>query len=540
VLMAALTAIASGAGLSAGALALVTGRLLLFMLALVALGLLLVPRAIRAVVALRRPETTLVASVGLCFGVAWLAQWFGYSVALGAFIAGSLVAESGHAEEVERLVGPVKDVFAAIFFVSVGMLIDPAVVARYAGPTTALTLAVILGKIASVAVGAFLTGAPPRVAIQAGMSLAQIGEFSFIIAGLGVSLGATADFLYPVAVTVSAVTTLTTPWLIRASGPFASWVDRLLPHRLQTFVSLYGGWIERIRGSAPRQGLAPLVRRRVALLLVDMAIVAAIVISASLARARLGGLLAVAFEIPPERAADLVAAAAALATLPFLLGMFRLARSIGQLLAQRAFPPRSSTGVDTAAAPRNALFVSLELGIMLIAALPLLAVTQPFVGGLPTGLIVLVGVGALLLSLWRQTTSLEGHVRAAAQAVVEVLAAQARPSLGRPGASLEQVKELLPGLGQLASIRVEPHSPVVGRSLAEIDLRSLTGATVLAIHRGDERLGVPSARDALRAGDVLALAGTEDALALAAIVLREGPATAERSSAAGLESRPAR
>ena len=522
-LMAALTAIASGAGLSPAALGLVTGRLLLFMLALVALGLLLVPRAIRAVVALRRPETTLVASVGVCFGVAWLAQWFGYSVALGAFIAGSLVAESGHAEEVERLVGPVKDVFAAIFFVSVGMLIDPAVVARYAGPIAALTLAVILGKIASVAIGAFLTGAPPRLAIQAGMSLAQIGEFSFIIAGLGVSLGATRDFEYPVAVSVSALTTLTTPWLIRASGPFASWVDRKLPHRLQTFVSLYGGWIARLRGSTPREGLAPLVRRRVALLLLDMAIVAAIVIGASLTRARLGGLLSAAFGISPARASDLVAAAAALATLPFLLGMFRLARSLGQLLAQHAFPPRSGAGVDTAAAPRNALLVSLELGIMLIAALPLLAVTQPFVGGLPTGLIVLAGALALLLSLWRQTTSLEGHVRAAAQAVVEVLAAQSRPSQGRPGASLAQVEELLPGLGQLASIRVEPYSPVVGRSLAEIDLRSLTGATVLAIHRGDERHGVPSARDVLQAGDVLALAGTEDALALAATVLRDGP-----------------
>jgi CPA2 family monovalent cation:H+ antiporter-2 len=478
--------------------------------------------------------------VGICFGVAWLAQWFGYSVALGAFIAGSLVAESGHAEEVEHLVGPVKDVFAAVFFVSVGMLIDPAVVVRYAGPIAALTLAVILGKIASVAVGAFLTGSPPRVAIQAGMSLAQIGEFSFIIAGLGVSLGATRDFEYPVAVSVSALTTLTTPWLIRASGPFASWVDRKLPHRLQTFVSLYGGWIARIRRSTPREGLAPLVRRRVALLLLDMAIVAAIVIGASLTRARLGGLLSAAFGISTERASDLVAAAAALATLPFLLGMFGLARSIGQLLAQRAFPPRPSAGVDTAAAPRNSLFVGLELGIMLIAALPLLAVTQPFVGALPTGLIVLVGLVALLVSLWRQTTSLEGHVRAAAQAVVEVLAAQARPSQGRPGPSLAQVEELLPGLGQLASICVEPHSPVVGRSLAEIDLRGLTGATVLAIHRGDERLGVPSARDVLRAGDVLALAGTDDALAFAAIVLREGPASAERGGGPGLEGGPAR
>ena len=135
------------------------------------------------VVRLNRPETTLVASIGICFAVALLAHSFGYSVALGAFIAGSLVAESGEEKSIEHLVQPVRDVFAAIFFVSVGMMIDPALVAQHWIPVLVFTVAVILGQVVVVTIGAFLTGFGTRTSMQAGMSLAQIGEFSFIIAG---------------------------------------------------------------------------------------------------------------------------------------------------------------------------------------------------------------------------------------------------------------------------------------------------------------------------------------------------------------------
>src|SRR5262249_276910 len=225
-LMATLTAVTTGAGLSTGALALTVGRLAAFLVGLVVIGMLVIPRAMRAITRLQRSETTLVASVGICFAVALLALEFGYSVALGAFLAGSLIAESGEEKTVEQLVQPVKDVFAAIFFVSVGMLIDPPLVVRPWVAIPVLPFVVVVGKIVGVPLGAFLTGNGTRISIQSGMSLAQIGEFSFIIAGLGMSLNATRDFLFPVAVTVSAVTTLITPWLIRFSGPAASYVDR--------------------------------------------------------------------------------------------------------------------------------------------------------------------------------------------------------------------------------------------------------------------------------------------------------------------------
>src|SRR5919198_3274586 len=250
-LMAVLTAVASG-GLSAGQLAWTAARLALFLAALVGAGFVVVPRAVRAVRRLDRAETMLVTSLGLCFGIALLAMYFGYSVALGAFVAGSLVAETREQHYVERLIQPVRDMFAAIFFVSVGMLIDPKLVLEHWLAIVVFTLLVLGGKIVGVGIGAFVTGNGVRTSVQAGMSLAQIGEFSFIIAGLGLSLGATGDFLYPVAVTVSAVTTLTTPWLIRGSGPAASFIDRKLPRPLQTVAALYGSWLEQMRTSSRR------------------------------------------------------------------------------------------------------------------------------------------------------------------------------------------------------------------------------------------------------------------------------------------------
>jgi CPA2 family monovalent cation:H+ antiporter-2 len=210
-----------------------SGKLAAFLIGVFAVGLVLVPRAVRSVLRLGRPETTVVASVGFCFALALLAHELGYSVALGAFIAGSLIAESGESHEIERRVEPVRDIFGAIFFVSVGLMIEPALIAAHWPAIAVLTGLVIVGKIIGAGFGAYVTGNGVRTSLQTGMSLAQIGEFSFIIAGLGLSLGATGEFLYPVAVAVSALTTLTTPWLIRASDPVARFVDRKLPERVR-------------------------------------------------------------------------------------------------------------------------------------------------------------------------------------------------------------------------------------------------------------------------------------------------------------------
>jgi len=531
-LMAMLTAVSTGSGLSAWELALTTGRLVAFLTGLVAIGLLVVPRVIRAVVGLNRPETTLVASVGICFAIALLAQSFGYSVALGAFLAGSLVAESGKEMEVEHLVQPVKDVFAAIFFVSVGMLIDPAIIARYWFAIVVFTVVVIVGKIVSVAMGAFLTGNGTRTSVQAGMSLAQIGEFSFIIASLGLSLKATGDFIYPIAVAVSAITTLTTPLFIRASDPAATFVDRKLPKPLQTFVALYGSWVEQIREAPRRQTFGANIRRLIGLLLMDAALLVALVIGTSLALRKGSLFLEEKAGLDQSLAEKLVIVGAVVLALPFLVGIVRVARRLAGELAAVALPHRAVGKTDLAAAPRRVLLVTLQLIIVLLVGVPIIAITQPFLRGFTGPLIVLGLLGVLGVAFWRSATNLQGHVRAGAQVIVEALAAQSHaktPGHHPEPQALDQVQVLLPGLGTPTPVLLEETSPAVGKTLAQLNLRGLTGATVLAIHRGGGDVSVPTAGEVLRAGDVLALAGThaavEAAKGLLTLVPPEVPAT---------------
>jgi monovalent cation:H+ antiporter-2, CPA2 family len=517
-LMTLLTAVASGSGLSAGPLAVTVARLLAFLIGLIVVGLLVVPRAMRAIGRLRRSETLLVASIGICFGMALVAQSLGYSAALGAFLAGSLVAESGEEKQVERLVEPVRDMFAAVFFVSVGMLIDPALVGRHWPAVLTLTAAVIVGKVVSVSVGSFLTGNGLRPAIQTGMSLAQIGEFSFIIAGLGVSLHATDAFLYPVAITVSALTTLLTPWLIRAAEPFASWMDRKLPRPLQTFAALYGSWLEELRATPRRQTTASEIRRLLRLLVVDAAVLAALIVGTAASLSELAGVAERRVGVSDLVARGAIVGVAAVLAVPFCLGVVRSSRRLGMTLARAALP-KTRRRVDYAAAPRRMLVVTLQLAGVLLVGMPLLALTQPFLPPLPGVVLFVLVLAGLGIGFWRSATNLQGHVRAGAQVVLDVLAAQTRPVEPAPARSFTDVHQLLPGLGTLAAVRLEAESPAVGKTLAQLKLRGRTGATVLAVTRAAGGVIVPTAKERLQAGDVLALAGTHEAIAAATALL---------------------
>lgn len=521
-MLAILTAVASGAGLSAGSLVQSSARLGAFLVGLIVIGLLVVPRAVRAVTSLRRAETTLVASIGLCFAFALLAVELGYSVALGAFLAGSLVAESGEEKEVERLVHPVRDMFAAIFFVSVGMLIDPAVIARHWPAVGTLTAIVIAGKVIGVSLGAFLTGNGIRMSVQAGMSLAQIGEFSFIIAALGVSLRATGEFLYPIAVAVSALTTLTTPWLIRGSDRAAALLDDALPRPLQTFTALYGSWLERLRAAPRRVTVGQAARRLVKLLALDGAALAAVVIGASVAGDTVTAFLSATLGLSETASRALLVLAAALLAAPFVVGILGVSHRLGVLLAETAFPKPELQRVDTALAPRRALMVTLYLAAALLIGLPLVALTQPFLPGTTGALVFALVLLVLGVGFWRSTTNLQGHVRAGAQVIASALGAQARRATALPDARPRvSVSELLPGLGEPEAVRLEPAGPAVGRTLAQLNVRGLTGATVLAIIRGSEVI-LPTPDETLQSGDVLALTGTREAVEAAKQLLTSG------------------
>jgi CPA2 family monovalent cation:H+ antiporter-2 len=349
------------------------------------------------------------------------------------------------------------------------------------------------------------------------MSLAQIGEFSFIIAAVGLSSGATRDFLYPIAVAVSAITTLTTPWLIRAAGPTAQWVDRKLPAPMQTFVALYGSWIERMRQS-PASSVSS-TRRLVRLLLIDAVLIAAVVIGAALEVGRASTLLSEGTGIAEGPARAIVLAAAAVVGLPLLIGLTRTARRLGLELAHKALPAAGKGKVDFAAAPRRALVVTLQLAILAAVGVPLVAVTLPFLPSYRFALLPLALVAIPAIAFWRSTMNLQGHARAGAEVIAMKLGAQMAAAADAKDESLQsdmqRVRAALPGLGEPVSLRVPADSAATERTLAELNLRGVTGATVLAIVRRGETVLVPSGHERVHAGDVLAVAGSEEAIAAA-------------------------
>jgi CPA2 family monovalent cation:H+ antiporter-2 len=225
-------------------------KLLFFLILWFIGGIFFIPTFLKKAKNYMNDETMMIVSLSLCFLMVILASAAGFSPALGAFIMGSILAETTQGARIEHLVQPIKDLFGAVFFVSVGMLINPQTIVDYAGPIAIVTLITIFGKTISTSLGALIAGQPLRQSVQAGMSLAQIGEFSFIIVTLGVSLKVTSEFLYPVIVAVSAVTTFTTPYLIRASTPAYEWLNKRLPERTKNFLTRYSSDTQSIKSTS--------------------------------------------------------------------------------------------------------------------------------------------------------------------------------------------------------------------------------------------------------------------------------------------------
>lgn len=210
-----------------------------FLLFCFVIGIFLIPSFLKKAKRFLNEETLLIVSLGLCLGMVMLATYAGFSSALGAFVMGSILAETIEAEHIEHLIKPVKDLFGAIFFVSVGMLIDPMLLWQYKYPIIILTIVVMVGQIFFASFGILLSGKPLKIAIQSGFSLAQIGEFAFIIAGLGLSLKVTDHFLYPIVVAVSVITTFFTPYMIRLAEPSYKVIERFIPQSWIRFLDRY-------------------------------------------------------------------------------------------------------------------------------------------------------------------------------------------------------------------------------------------------------------------------------------------------------------
>lgn len=214
-------------------------KLAFFLILWFVVGIYLIPLFLKRSSKFLSNETLLIVSLALCFGMVYLAALVGFSPAFGAFIMGSILAETTQSEQISRLVSPVKDLFGAIFFVSVGMMVDPHMIMEYKIPIIVIVLSVLLGQTIFGTAGVLLSGQPLKISMQCGFSLTQIGEFAFIIASLGVSLHVTSDFLYPIVVAVSVITTFMTPYMIRLAVPTYNIVNKRLPDRWKRLLDRY-------------------------------------------------------------------------------------------------------------------------------------------------------------------------------------------------------------------------------------------------------------------------------------------------------------
>ena len=271
VMMVILSSIAAGNSVEGIELVYSVGKLVFFLVIWFLVGTYVLPSAFKSVSRFLNSETLLIVSMGLCLGMAVFSVYCGFSLALGAFVMGSILAGTSYAERIEHVVTPVKDLFGAVFFISVGMMVNPAVIANYWPSILLLSAVVIVGMIVFGTFGMLVTGQTLRVAIRSGFSLTQIGEFAFIIATLGMSLGVLDASLYPIIVAVSVLTTFTTPMFIKMSLPVCEFIERHLPGRLRFLIDRYHknvsqeqastavSWFELIKKSLARTMLYAIV-----------------------------------------------------------------------------------------------------------------------------------------------------------------------------------------------------------------------------------------------------------------------------------------
>ncbi|EKT4480960.1 cation:proton antiporter [Pseudomonas putida] len=397
-IIALLSGIAVSGTVSSGEVFSTVGKLSLFMIVALVIGILLVPRLLAYVAKFESNEMLLITVLGLCFGFCLLVVKLEYSMVLGAFLIGAIMAESRQLLKIERLIEPVRDLFSAIFFVAIGLMIDPQVLVDYAWPIVVITLAVVLGKMLSCGMGAFIAGNDGRTSLRVGMGLSQIGEFSFIIAALGMTLQVTSDFLYPVAVAVSAITTLLTPYLIRAADPLSQKLGNVVPSRLARVLSLYGEWLRNIQPQGESAMLAAMIRRILLQVGVNLALVIAIFFSGAYFAERIGNWLSEWVSDASQQKA-VIWGAALLLSLPFLIAAYRKLKALSMLLAEMGVKPEMA-GRHTQRV-RRVIAEVIPLLSLLVIFLLLSALSASI---LPTNelLLVIAVVAAVVVALlWR-------------------------------------------------------------------------------------------------------------------------------------------
>ena len=458
-------------------------KLIFFLILWFLAGIFFVPTFLKRTRHLMNDETMLIVCVALCLLMVMLAVEVGFSAALGAFIMGSILAETTQAERIEHLVKSVKDLFAAIFFVSVGMMIDPAVLRDYALPLLIIILITIFGKFISTSLGALLSGQSLKHSVQAGMSLAQIGEFSFIIAALGVSLNVTSAFLYPIAVAASAVTTFTTPFLIIQSGAFYNFLERNLPAR----------WVKNIdRYSSGTQQLSAFSEWKVLLhgYMINLAVHSVLILAIILLSQEF--LYPLITELFPDRitATMITVVMTLLFMIPFIwaLAIRRIAREAYKNLWLNRKLNRGP-------------LISIEIARIAVAVLHVAFLMNLFFSLSVAFAIAVAAMAAAILVFSRKLQLFYEKIEKRF-----LLNLNERETLKHPR------PEITPWDAHLTDFEIRQECPLAGKQLQELALREQYGVNIALIERGNLSIIVPDRYERMYPGDKISVIGTDEQL----------------------------
>jgi CPA2 family monovalent cation:H+ antiporter-2 len=499
VMIALLSGFATTGTLEAGAIGYTLLKLSAFLGTLLVVGLIAVPRLLAYVAKFRSDEMLLITVVGLCFGVSLLAVKLEYSVALGAFLIGAIIAEARQIAKIEALTHPVRDLFSAVFFVSIGLLINPALLWQYAVPILIISAVVVVGQIVSCTFGTFIAGNDKATSLRVGMGLAQIGEFSFIIAAMGLTLKVTSDFLYPIAVAVSGVTTVLTPYLIRSADPVVRWFDRAAPPGLHNALETYTAWVGGL-GTGNQNFAGQLLRKWGWQIGLNLLLIAAVFLATVAVR---GKALAYWPAIPggSEGVKAILWLAATILSLPMLIAIFRKFQAFAMLLSEMHVT-HERTGENTLAVRQvvTAVVVTAGVAALLLYVLLLSSAILPSRKALFVALLFL-SVAALLL--WRASIRLHARAQGALRETF------AQPP--EPRHSEEPMRALL-RQAEVHSLLISENSRAAGKLIGELRLRSETGASIVGIERGEQNIINPGPDEELRPGDHALLLGSAEQL----------------------------
>ncbi|MDH6343727.1 CPA2 family monovalent cation:H+ antiporter-2 [Parabacteroides sp. PFB2-12] len=464
-------------------------RLMFFVLVWFIVGIYLIPTMLKKLGRYLNDETLLIVSIGLCLGMVLFASKVGFSAALGAFIMGSILAETVKAKAIEHLVEPIKTFFGAIFFVSVGMMLDPNIIVEYATLIVVLTLVVLVGRIIFATLGVLASGEGLKVAIQAGFSLAQIGEFSFIIATLGNSLGVISNTLYPIIVAVSIITTFTTPYCIRLSTPFYNWIEKHTPANLTRLLEGYAS--SNLKTVNKRTHWNRLLR--------SILQFTAVYATVSLAVVYLSEYFITPFilENVPAIWGRLLAATITLILMaPFLRAiMMKKNRSeeFKSLWEDNHFN-------------RGALISLIVLRVVICIGLTMMVLTPLFPNATVWLWVISGGVVTCIIFFQGfKTQSRRMEARFLENLNQKQLFEEKRAPIHPKIANALLSKDI-----HLEEIDVSPSSPKIGKTLRDLDLRSRYGVNVVSIIRGSQKINIPDANERIYPYDKMIVAGSDE------------------------------